>query len=187
MAVDAAPRPDRSAAVKDKIRAAARHRFAQDGFDATGIRQIGAEAGVNPALVIRHFGSKERLFVETIDANATWANLLGGPLDDLGCRAVRIVLAERTNGLRNFGGIVRASGRADIHESLQHSIATRLAGPLVEVFEGPDARLRAHLFAAQLVGLMVALTVYDDSYLLTAPDEAIIQHYGQSLQRTVTG
>ena len=187
MAVDTAARPDRSAAVKDKIRAAARHRFAQNGFDATGIRQIAAEAGVNPALVIRHFGSKERLFVETIDANATWANLLGGPLDDLGRRAVRIVLAERTNGLRNFGGIVRASGRADIHESLQHSIATRLAGPLVEVFEGPDARLRAHLFAAQLVGLMVALTVYDDSYLLTAPDEAIIEHYGKSLQRTVTG
>ena len=43
-----------------RIRDAAIVRFGQEGF-AAGVRAIAADAGVSPALVIRHFGSKEGL------------------------------------------------------------------------------------------------------------------------------
>ncbi len=43
-----------------RIRDAAIRRFAVDGFGAS-VRAIAAEAGVSPALVIHHFGSKENL------------------------------------------------------------------------------------------------------------------------------
>jgi TetR/AcrR family transcriptional regulator, regulator of cefoperazone and chloramphenicol sensitivity len=51
-----------------KIRDAALRLFADHGADAITVRQIAASAQVSPALVIRHFGSKESLR-EEIDAH----------------------------------------------------------------------------------------------------------------------
>lgn len=50
--------PDLTA--RERIRDAAVLRFARSGFGA-GIRTIAEDAGVSPALVIHHFGSKEKL------------------------------------------------------------------------------------------------------------------------------
>ena len=187
MTVTPASRPDRSAEVKDKIRASAERLFTADGFDATGIRDIAADAGVNPAIVIRHFSSKERLFVETVDANTSWSSALDGPLDDIGRRLVRAVIAGRRNGLQVFGAIVRASGRADVRSHLQASLAEQFVGPLAARFAGADAELRAHLFAAQATGLMFALSVYDDEFLIAAPTDDVVELYGAALQRLATG
>lgn len=186
MTATSTPRPDRSAAVKEKIRGVSQHLFARDGFDATGIRDIAAEAGVNPAIIIRHFGSKERLFVETLDAKTSWAHALEGPLDDLGKRLVRALMSGQ-GALHVFGATVRASGRSDVRAYLQASFAEKLVAPLAEMLDAPDAELRAHLFAAQVAGMMFALSVYDDEYLISAPAEAIVELYGDSLQRTATG
>lgn len=53
------PPDDRSA--RTRIRDAALAAFAERGFRATTVRQVAEDAGVSPALVIHHFGSKERL------------------------------------------------------------------------------------------------------------------------------
>ena len=44
-----------------RIRDAAVDLFARDGFAHVTVRRIATEAGVSPALVIHHFGSKEGL------------------------------------------------------------------------------------------------------------------------------
>ncbi|WP_433499777.1 TetR/AcrR family transcriptional regulator [Sphaerimonospora sp. CA-214678] len=51
--------PDRTA--RARIRDAAIERFAADGVAATNLKDIAADAGVSPPLVIHHFGSKEGL------------------------------------------------------------------------------------------------------------------------------
>jgi AcrR family transcriptional regulator len=177
---------DRSASVKFRIRKAAQRLFAQDGFEATGIRDIAADAAVNPAIVIRHFGSKERLFLATINTTDRWEAALDGPIGEIGERMVRAVLAGRSAGLQVFGGVVRASGRPEIRAHLQQLIASKFAAPLAERLEGDDAQLRAHLFAAQLTGLMFALSVYDDEYLQTIDPDIIVKRYGASLQSIVS-
>ncbi|MFJ9387288.1 TetR family transcriptional regulator [Nocardioides sp. NPDC101246] len=48
---------------RDRIRDAAVLRFARDGFGAS-VRSIATDAGVSPALVIHHFGSKDELHAE---------------------------------------------------------------------------------------------------------------------------
>ncbi|MEU0312753.1 TetR family transcriptional regulator [Nocardioides sp. NPDC006273] len=48
---------------RERIRDAAVLRFARDGFSAS-IRTIATDAGVSPALVIHHFGSKDELHAE---------------------------------------------------------------------------------------------------------------------------
>ena len=51
----------------DRTRAAildaAQKLFAQHGHDRTTVRDIAAKASIDPALVIRYFGSKDELFV----------------------------------------------------------------------------------------------------------------------------
>jgi len=44
-----------------RIRGAALARFPQEGFGATTLRAVAADAGVSPGLVVHHFGSKEGL------------------------------------------------------------------------------------------------------------------------------
>jgi TetR/AcrR family transcriptional regulator len=41
--------------------------FARDGFEATSLRKIAATAGVDPALVAHHFGSKEAFWKAVVD------------------------------------------------------------------------------------------------------------------------
>lgn len=180
-------RRERSAAVVEDIRESARRLFMSQGFDATGIREIAAGADVNPAIVIRHFGSKEQLFIETVDPSSVWRELLDVPIHELGVRVVRQIVQGRETGLRSFGISVRSSGRPEIRAQLQDSMRTLVAGLIALRIDAPDAELRAHLFVAQLTGLMVALTVYDDQYLLAAPIDSIVEHYGDTLQRTLTG
>ena len=49
---------------RTRIRDAAVALFGADGFDGTSIRAIAKAAGVSPALVIHHFGTKEELRAE---------------------------------------------------------------------------------------------------------------------------
>lgn len=80
--------PDLTA--RARIRDAAIVRFGADGVAATSVRAIAADAGVSPALVIHHFGSKEALR-EACDAHVAaaireskMATMAGGPgLDTL--------------------------------------------------------------------------------------------------------
>ncbi len=46
---------------------AARRRFAEAGYARATIRSIAAAAGVDPALVVHYFGSKEQLFRAVVD------------------------------------------------------------------------------------------------------------------------
>jgi len=56
-----------AAATRLALVQAARHRFAFDGYRATTVRDIAADAGVNVALINRYFGSKEGLFRACLD------------------------------------------------------------------------------------------------------------------------
>ncbi len=58
---EAGPVDDRTA--RARIRDAAIARFAADGVAATSVRAIAADAGVSPALVMHHFGTKDSLRV----------------------------------------------------------------------------------------------------------------------------
>lgn len=60
------PRPSGDA--RDALLAAARRIFARDGFALATVRDIASEAGLNQALLFRHFNTKEALFLKAIEA-----------------------------------------------------------------------------------------------------------------------
>lgn len=59
----------RARATRAKLIRAARRHFAVHGFEGSSVREIQRIAGVNPAAVHYHFGSKEGLYRAVIDAS----------------------------------------------------------------------------------------------------------------------
>ena len=59
---------------RDRILDVAERLFMEHGFEATSMRQITSEAGVNLAAVNYHFGSKERLVQEVFRRRLDWLN-----------------------------------------------------------------------------------------------------------------
>lgn len=57
---------EQDAATRDLILDAAEALFAAQGFDSTTIKQIGARAESNPALIYYYFGSKDTLYREVL-------------------------------------------------------------------------------------------------------------------------
>ena len=63
-------RAARAAASQARILDAARQEFGDRGFEATTVRDIAHRAGVDPSLVLQHYGSKSALFTAAIQLPA---------------------------------------------------------------------------------------------------------------------
>jgi len=75
-------------ATRAAILAAARERFAAEGYERATIRGIAADAEVDPALVMRHFGSKERLFAAAASFDLQLPDLTAIPRGRIGTAMV---------------------------------------------------------------------------------------------------
>src|SRR3954465_1664801 len=82
MTVDARPR--RSDATRDAILAAARERFAADGYDRATIRAIAKDAGIDPSMVMRYYGNKEGLFAAAVSVDLSMPDVSALPRHDVG-------------------------------------------------------------------------------------------------------
>ena len=60
-------RPRNAAQTRADILSAARRRFGSEGYERTTLRAVAADVGVDAALVIRYFGSKQDLFAAAAD------------------------------------------------------------------------------------------------------------------------
>src|SRR6201995_2718774 len=65
------------------ILAAARQRFGTDGYERTTLRSVAADVGVDPALVIRYFGSKQDLFAAAAEFTLDLPDLSAVDPDDV--------------------------------------------------------------------------------------------------------
>ncbi|MGE0214740.1 TetR family transcriptional regulator [Mycolicibacterium sp.] len=144
---------------RDAVLAAAKHRFARNGFEKTTLRAIAADARVDPSMVLYLFGSKEELFRESlrliIDPDVLVAALAGAG-DDVGTRMVRTYLGvwespENAATMRTM--LASATSNPDAYAAfrdfMQNYVLTAVSGVLGG---GDEARLRAMLAASSLVG-----------------------------------
>lgn len=171
---------------REKIFVAARMLFAENGYAGTPVRDIATAAGVDPALVIRHFTSKEQLFLETMRLDELPQPLLHEPLDQLGERFIDFVLDPDDQVRGVFLALVRASDSEGVESHLRERHDEWFVAPLLSRLDGPDAELRARLAAALVGGLLYALWVVGDEALLAADRSHLVHHYGGLLQLLIT-
>jgi AcrR family transcriptional regulator len=175
----------RSDRTRAAILAAARDRFAADGYAGATIRSIAGQAGIDPSMVIRYYGSKDRLFAAAADFALDLPDLSAVPAGDWGPVLARHVVAiwERDDTLV---ALLRA---AVTHEAAAERMRAVFAGqvaPLIATIEpDPDrAAARAALLSAQMLGLVLTRYVlrFPPVTAMTADEVAAwiapaVQHY----------
>jgi Transcriptional regulator len=174
-------RPHSRVAIQD----AAVRLFAERGYAGTSVRDIAGDAGVDPALVIRHFGSKEGLFLETMRLEFDELDL-DGPIESLGERLIRSLLDADDHVRGVYLALIRASDAGEISSALREAHEQGFVAPLAARLTGDDAELRARLAAALVGGLFYALWVVRDESLLAEPHAELARRYGALLQPLVT-
>ena len=171
---------------RDRIRAAAETLFRERGYADASVRDIALSAEADPALVIRHFGSKELLFLESMRVPLQGDPLLDVPLEELGPRFVAALLGP-DEGLRGaWLALVRGSQRPSIAERLLAVHSDAFVAPLRARLAGEDADLRARLAAALVGGLLYSMWVVRDEALLAADRAEVVDRYGALLLRLIT-
>ena len=76
-------RPRNASQTRADILSAARRRFGAEGYERTTLRAVAADVGVDAALVIRYFGSKQDLFAAAADFSIDLPDMSGVDPDEV--------------------------------------------------------------------------------------------------------
>jgi AcrR family transcriptional regulator len=149
----------RSDTTRAAILHAARERFAADGYERATIRTIARDAGIDPSMVMRYYGSKEGLFAAAVAVDLKLPDLGPLPRDEVGSALVTHFLAmweenEVLTALLRVGATNQAGA-----ERMQGIFQEQLLPVARQACPDPEqVPVRAALTATQLLGL--ALTRY---------------------------
>ena len=95
--------PSKGALTRERIGRAAAELFEQRGYARVTVREIAQKADADPALVIRHFGSKQLLFLEVMHPSFEDDPVTSLPLDQLGRRFIELLLDDTRRAERRAG------------------------------------------------------------------------------------
>ncbi len=174
--------PRSSARTKAAILSAAREKFASVGYEAATIRAIAADAGIDPAMVMRYYGSKDRLFAAAAEFDLRFPDLSGVDRTRLGEAVVRHFL-DRWEGDDALVLLLRTSTtNSDAAERMRQIFVAQLE-PMVATLVGRDAGMRAGLIATQILGLALCRYVLKVPPIAQMTREDVVAWIGPTLQR----
>lgn len=178
---------------REGIADAARQRFADLGYERTTIRGIAADAGVDPALVVHFFNSKQELFVAVMalpfEPEEVFPRILGGRRSDVGLRFARfaVELWEDPAARKVLSGIVRAATSEPQAAAMVRELAAgRIVAAISDALGVEDAALRANLVASQVIGMATARYIVRVEPIASLPAEQLIAALAPTLQRYLT-
>jgi AcrR family transcriptional regulator len=167
--------------------------FAEHGPHAT-VRAIAEAAGVDAALVIHFFGSKDGLFVAAMEWPFDFAEaveqIVTGPRSRMGRRLADFFLSvwDQPGEREPVLGLLRAATTSPTAaELLRDQLGRRLLLPIAGYVDGPDAALRLTLCGSQLVGLGIARYIVRLEPLASLSAEEAAAAIAPTLQRYLTG
>ncbi|WP_410660743.1 TetR family transcriptional regulator [Amycolatopsis sp. lyj-112] len=164
---------------REKILDAARRRFAEQGYDGATVRGIAADAGVNAALLHHFFGTKQRLFAESmnlpVNPDELVPRILDGPDDEIGERLVRAFLGiwQVPEGRAPFLAMIRSATTNEqvatmMRQFLERAVLARVA----EARGVPKVRVAG--VAAQMIGFALLRYVIELPPLVRASEDELV-------------
>jgi len=175
---------------REQIAVAARTLFAELGYERASFRRIATAAGVDPALVVHFFGSKEELFRQVMALPPAIAGALeklaDGPRETIGRRLAELIVSALENPVSRAItlGRIRCAATHPDAAALVRETVTRDLRKLAEALTDDRPDTRAVLLGAHIVGIALARYVVlveplasmrpRDVVEITAPT---LQHY----------
>lgn len=175
------------AATRNAILAAARVEFSARGYDHATVRGIAARAGTDPALVIRYFGSKEKLFGEAIAEEFAFDDWFGTDRAQIGRFLARIVSSKPAGSEDPFLATLRSAGNPAAVDLIRKRIESTFLDPLGALIGGPEAQERAAEIAALITGVIISRKVLNLGPYATMTEQQLDTSLARSIQRIVDG
>ncbi len=173
---------------KETILNAAKAVFAEKDYERATMREIAARANVDPALVMRYFGSKDELFALAADFNLMLPNL--GEIDPskLGEVLADHYLTMWEGGAAGLPILLRSATsneRAAAH--MREIFRAQVLPAIAQVVGNAEAPARAGLVASQLLGMALCRYILKLPPVVAMPRRKLVEEIGATLQRYITG
>jgi AcrR family transcriptional regulator len=180
--------PRRSDRTRAAILAAARERFAADGYAKATIRAIAAQAGIDPSMVMRYYGSKEKLLAAAADFGLELPDLTRlDPVARTGALVRHLLdLCERNDTMI---ALLRVAATQEAAAERARFLVANQIEPLIAMIE-PDpelARRRAGLLATQMMGLALTRYVLELPPMVAMTADELTAWFAPAMQHYLTG
>ncbi len=181
----------RSDETRAAILEAARRRFAADGFERTTIRAIAADAGIDPSMVMRYYGSKDGLFSAAADLDLQLPDLAAVPREQLGETLVRHWVERWEGGSSDellivvFRSAITNEAAADRLRTVFGAQVARAVATVVD--DRAEAATRAGLVSTQMLGLALCRYILRLAPVVALDLDTLIATVSDTVQRYLTG
>jgi AcrR family transcriptional regulator len=174
---------------KSAILAAARAAFTEKGYENTTIRAIAAAAEVDPALVMRYFGSKEQLFAVAAEFDVSAGYPVKIAHDDIGRTLAEnyLRLWESEEQGQGLPLLLRSAASSEQAAARIREIFEKQTVPLIAAISGKaGASERAALVVSQTLGVALCRYILKIPPLAKMPRKKLVEEIGKTLQRYMT-
>lgn len=173
---------------REAILAAARAQFAQRGYERTTIRAIARAAGVDPALVLHFYGSKEDLFSAAMHFPRladVLSQVFGAGTDGLGERVATFFFRTWDSPAgAGLLGLVRSVHTSEPAAAMMREfISQELLGRVAPTLPGRERKLRATLAVSHLLGVATLRYIVKLEPIASAPAATLARWIGPTIQR----
>src|SRR6266576_1995028 len=183
----AKPTGRRSDRTKAAILAAAREHFAASGYERATIRAIAAEVEIDPAMVMRYFGTKEKLFAAAAEFDLRLPDLTAVPRGTVGSVLVGHFL-DRWESDDSLQALLRAAVSHRVAVARLRAIFATQVMPAVAPLckDRATAATRVGLVATQMLGMALCRYVLRLPPVVALDRAAVIAWLGPTIQRYLT-
>ncbi len=150
------------------------------------MRHIAAAAGITPALVVRYFGSKQKLFVAAVEGELGLAPFLSGDRATIGKHIVDYLMKKPTPEADGLAILLLAATDPSLSALLRRLIQQRLFDPLVAWLGGRHAPARAALLISIVTGVWTCRQILPLPPLTGTLDRATASSLAALLQSLAT-
>jgi DNA-binding transcriptional regulator YbjK len=166
------------------ILAAARAVFAEHGYEKATIREIARRAGVTHGLVVLHFATKEKLFLESVPGPSIMAASVPGDLEGLPARVAEAYVErmESADDADPLIALVRSAGDQSLAKALIRAMREEAATVYRKVLTGPYQEAKVEMVAAHLIGVTFSRYVLADGPLATMPRDELAERLTRVLR-----
>ncbi|MGB8622952.1 MAG: TetR family transcriptional regulator [Paracoccaceae bacterium] len=179
----ATPKSERT---RQAILAAARKSFSEQGYDGATVRRIAERVPIDPAMIMRYFGSKEGLFSASVAVDLQLPDPAKIPGDSVGRALVEHFLVLWEGGEENRGLPIllrSAVSNQDAAEKIREVFAGQIVPLAARVSPHGDPARRAGLAVSQLFGLALCRYILKLPPVVALSRQDIITELGPVIQR----